>query len=75
MTYPVHCRSCLGIHPVAAIGLPGSDVREAFVSTGVDPRVQEAEYGFAGAKTRVVQKCNDSGSDLSEVSKNLPWSR
>jgi hypothetical protein len=54
MTYSIDCGSGLGILAIAAIGLPGRDISEALVSAGVDPRVQEAQYGFPGAKTRVV---------------------
>lgn len=68
MTYPVYCAACLGIQSIAAIRLPGCDVGEALVSTGVDPRVQEPERGLASAKARVVEKCDDGSGDLSELS-------
>jgi hypothetical protein len=70
-TYPVDCGPCLGIHTIAAIRLPGSDIRETLVSAGVDPRVQEAEYGLASAKTSVIEKCNDSGGKLSDISESF----
>ena len=71
MTYPVDSGSCLGVVTIAAIRLPGGDVGETLVSAGVDPRVQEAEHGFAGAETRVVEKCNNSSGELFWVSESL----
>ena len=64
MTYPVDSGSCLGVLTIAAIRLPGGDISETRVSTGVDPWVQESEDGFAGAKTCVVEECDDGGGDL-----------
>ena len=64
MTYPVDRGSCLSVVTIAAIRLPGRDVGEALVAAGVDPGIQEAEYGLAGAETCVVEKCDDGGGDL-----------
>ena len=51
--------------------MPARDISESLVSAGVDPRVQEAEYGFASAKACVVEECNNRGGDLSKVSKSF----
>ena len=64
MTYPVDRGSCLSVVTIAAIRLPGRDVGEALVAAGVDPGVQEPEYGLAGAEARVIEECNDGGGDL-----------
>jgi Ca2+-dependent lipid-binding protein len=71
MTYPVDSGSCLGVVTIAAIRLPGGDVGETLVSARVDPRVQETEDGLAGAKTSVVEECNDGGGELCEISGSL----
>jgi len=44
--------------------LPGRDIGEALVAAGVDPGIQEAEYGLAGAEACVVEECDDGGGDL-----------
>jgi hypothetical protein len=64
LTYPIDGSSCLSIITIAAIRLPGRDIGEAVVSAGVDPWVQEAEYGLAGAEACVVEECDDGGGDL-----------
>lgn len=71
MTYPIDSGSCLGVIPIATVRLPGRDVGETLVTAGVDPRVEETKDGFAGAETRVVEKCDDGGGDLSEVSNSF----
>ena len=71
VTYAIDSGSCLSVKSIAAIRLPGCDIGEAFVSAGVDPRVQEAEYGFASAKACVIEECNNRGGDLSGVSKSF----
>jgi hypothetical protein len=64
MTYAVDSRSSLSIHPITTIRLSSRDISETLVSAGVDPRVQEAEDGFAGAEARVVEEGDDGGGDL-----------
>jgi hypothetical protein len=64
MTYSVNSRPSLSIHPITAIRLPGRDISETLVPAGVDPGVQEAEDGFAGAEARVVEEGDDGGGDL-----------
>ena len=72
MTYPVDRGPCMSVVTIAAIRLPGCDVGEALVAAGVNPGVQEPEYGLAGAETRVVEEGNDGGGDLfSMMSKEL----
>ena len=80
MTYPVDSGSCLGVLTIAAIRLPGRDVGEALVAARVQPRIQEAEGGFAGAEARVVEEGDDGGGDLFVVSESvttieLMWGR
>jgi hypothetical protein len=71
VTYPIDSGPCLRVIAIATIGLPGRDIGETLVSAGVDPRVQESENGLAGAKTGVVEECDDGGGDLCEVSKSV----
>jgi hypothetical protein len=76
-TYPIDGGSRLSVHTIAAIRLPGRDVGETLVTAGVDPGVQEPEYGLTGTEARVVEKRNDGGGELcSECEqKELFWRR
>jgi hypothetical protein len=64
MTYAVNSRPSLSIHTVAAIRLPSRNISETLVAARIDPGVQEAESGFAGAEARVVEEGDDGGGDL-----------